>query len=344
MKLLLAIPTKYVGNMTIAMRAVATALKSEHDVTLLIDDNFADLAALAFGHGHKVISYPRGALSKQSSWSRIRNYLGFISLLRRDFYDAILDLDGSVVSGRLVGMARGKLKIGPGFAKRLRVYDQLVPIDQSIQHCFEDYRTMLTQVDLSIEDPNYLRIPPVTAAGEGAVAQLGLDANRPIATIHPSATKDYKQWDIQGFAALADWLSTTGWQVVIVGAGEGERARVAALFAQLQHPAVNAYNRLSITELIMLFQRSNVFVGNDSGPMHLATASGCQVIALFGPTELVRWRPRGTNAQVLKGPAPCSPQCQPEACLRDYQCMTSLSLEQVQAAVLALPAAGNEVL
>ena len=123
-----------------------------------------------------------------------------------------------------------------------------------------------------------------------------------------------------------------GLNVVVVGAGESERARIGQMFrlSKRRDEMINGHNKLSLVQLITLLQHAKLYIGNDSGPMHLASASGVPLLALFGPTELVRWHPRVPQARIVKGDALCSPDCQPEVCLRDYQCMSSLSVEKVQ--------------
>jgi len=337
LKLLLAIPTKFVGNMTIALAAIRAALDSGHDVTLLIDDNFTDLVRLAIGDDPRVLSYPRRQLAQGSTWARAKHYLRFIWQLRRDKYDTALDLDGTVVSARLVGMVRARVKTGPAFTSRARIYQQLVPVNHLTQHCFDDYADMLRPLGISVPSEHYLNLP-ASPEVPTVTKKLGLETSRPIAVIHPSASagKEYKQWALAYFAELATWLDGAGWQVVIVGAGSAEQVRVEQLLEQTAATVVNACNQLSITELAALCQAATVFVGNDSGPMHVATAAGCQIIALFGPSDSVRWNPKGPHVTVVRGVLPCGARCASERCDLSYQCMTSLTLKQVQAAVADL--------
>ncbi|MCB1692448.1 MAG: glycosyltransferase family 9 protein [Pseudomonadales bacterium] len=106
----------------------------------------------------------------------------------------------------------------------------------------------------------------------------------------------------------------------------------------MHHPVINACDRLSLTALTGLFQRTHVFIGNDSGPMHLATAAGAPVVALFGPTELTRWQPRASHQVVVKGTDACDPGCRTEACLGNYRCMRSITVDQVETAITSLGA------
>lgn len=327
-------PSKYVGNMVIAMQAIAATLDHyrNDEVTLLVDANFAELMALCFGSRCRLMFYPRRAVGTSGIVSRIRRFLAFVSELRATKFEQLVDFDGTVVSARVTRLARSSEKIGPGFAKRPEVYTRTIPIDRDSQHCLDDFRAMANAVGAVLASDQYFTIPPAPAAAwTNANADLPvLDHGPPIVCIHPSATKDYKQWDIGRFAQLADRLLAKGWRVVLVGAGDAERDRIDTMLGMMTGSPIDLHGRLSLVQLVCLFQHAALFIGNDSGPMHLAAASGTRVIALFGPTELLRWRPRSARTFIIKGREACSPACRPEACLHDYRCLKSLEVEQVE--------------
>jgi len=320
-KLLVVIPSKYVGNMVISLRTLAAIIEQVEDATLIIDENFEPLVRSALGENARLITWPRGGERRFSRAYR------FVRELRSTRYDDILDMDGTVLSGRVTRLARGKRKTGPGFAKRTGVYDRIIRVDRDSQHCFDDYVELAASVGIEPGEATYLPLPGL------AERPLPFDVahDRPVVCMHPSATKDYKQWEIDKFARTADELAGSGCQVVIIGAGDSERARVDRLLARASQPLVDAHGRLSLMDLVFLFKQAHLYIGNDSGPMHLAAASGIPVIALFGPTELIRWRPRVSAVTILKGPAPCAEDCKPEDCKRNYQCLTSLPVDDVVA-------------
>ncbi len=326
LKLLVVMPSKYLGNMIISLQTIKALIlgNGPANTTLLIDQGFVELVNLATGDGYEKLIFPR---QRRGALGRLARLLFH---LRRQRYDCVLDLDGTVISARIVAIAKAAQKVGPQFAKRPGVYTRVVANERDIQHCFEDFALMSEAIGIPVPDRAYARLP------NSPDTTLPFSLEGKTACIHPSATKDYKQWDIQKFAELGDWLIEQGFTTVIVGAGAGEQARVDQLLGLMRHTPVNAFGRLSLMQLIEVCQRSSVFIGNDSGPMHLAAASGASTIALFGPTELLRWKPKATNAITLKGSLPCSPKCRPEACLRNYQCLTSLDTEQVKTAILQI--------
>ena len=328
--------------MVIALRALQALLDGhgEAELRILVDESFRGLLDCAFAGETRFIFYPRKQLHDSSVLTQITTYLSFARGLRQTNFATALDMDGTVVSARLMRLARAEQKLGPAFNKnkRRRVYQQLIEMDQPNQHCFDDFSIMIGTLGLTPGSEEYYQFP--ACARFEQVAHLFDDdldrlQQKPVVVLHVSATKDYKQWDIEKFARLGDLLAEAGYRIVVVGAGANERSRIDRMLAISNHSDefIDAHNRLSLTQLIVLLQFSKLYIGNDSGPMHLASATGVPVIALFGPTELTRWHPRVPQVTIVKGDAPCSPDCKPEACLRNYQCMASLTVEKVQSEV-----------
>lgn len=94
---------------------------------------------------------------------------------------------------------------------------------------------------------------------------------------------------------------------------------------------------LPLMELAALSEAVGVFVGNDSGPGHLAAAAGARVVSVFGPTRPARTAPRGRGATVVARPMACRP-CwspgEPFACPTARECLAELPVEAVLEAVL----------
>ena len=82
-----------------------------------------------------------------------------------------------------------------------------------------------------------------------------------------------------------------------------------------------------------LYQRCRFFVGSDSGPMHLAAATGAPVFALFGPSDEAIWAPLGEHSHPLRGTLCCADDCDAFHCRLDYRCMASLHPEAVMEAI-----------
>jgi heptosyltransferase-3 len=163
----------------------------------------------------------------------------------------------------------------------------------------------------------------------------GTSFEKPIIAIHTGAGNIHKQWTTEGFAEVADWLDAQGFQVILVGA-DRDLDKIDATMSLLGHKAYNLGGSLSIGELMALFEMSSLFLGNDSGPMHLAAAMGTPIVALFGPVDERRWRPLSPNSLVLRGREPCDDCREKRHDCHDFPCITTLPPDKVKQAVVQL--------
>ncbi len=129
---------------------------------------------------------------------------------------------------------------------------------------------------------------------------LGLNKERPFVIITPGTGWGAKQWPPERYGKVASALAQDGLTPFInCGPGEEDIARaVQSASNDKARPIL-----CSITELIALIRRSRLFIGGDTGPLHLAAALQVPVVALFGPTDPLRNGPYGTNSIVLRNPA-----------------------------------------
>jgi ADP-heptose:LPS heptosyltransferase len=168
------------------------------------------------------------------------------------------------------------------------------------------------------------------------------DADR-IIVIHVSAGNPFRRWPADSFVQLAASLASTPSHRVIVTAGPSERdaaARtVAGARAALGAAAAHVVDcgEFSLSELRALVDRAAVYIGGDSGPLHVAATSRVPIVALYGPTLPARsrpWRPPGSASEAVETVGlPCRP-CDQRACAPgDFRCLTRITPREVVAAV-----------
>ncbi|MCX7685503.1 MAG: glycosyltransferase family 9 protein [Acetobacteraceae bacterium] len=147
-----------------------------------------------------------------------------------------------------------------------------------------------------------------SAADEAAVAPL-LPSPSGFLVLAPTASQRAKMWPAERFAALAQALTAPDGPMpgaaigVIAGPGEAERRMAAPLLAALPG-ARDLVGNLPIPEAAALLSRAGLFVGNDSGLMHLAAATGAPTLGLFGPTHASQYAPVGPRAQAVLAEGP----------------------------------------
>jgi ADP-heptose:LPS heptosyltransferase len=118
--------------------------------------------------------------------------------------------------------------------------------------------------------------------------------------------------------------------------GPGDRA-IAGEVKQLMSGAAATFDSLTLRELIALIAGARLFLGNDSGPAHLATACGRPVVVIFGSSDSVTWRPWQVAHRVVQNDFPCNP-CRGDRCyaFAEPRCILSVGPEQVRNACESL--------
>lgn len=180
--------------------------------------------------------------------------------------------------------------------------------------------------------------PRITVAperGQRVQSRLG-ELKGPLVGLCPGA--EYgpaKRWPKESYIELARELQRR-WQAEVVLLGSHHDASTTGAIAKGVGGAVRDWaGQTSLGELAAVLQRCRVVVGNDSGPMHLAAATGTPVVALFGSTSpylTAPGLPGDSLHDVLYHQAPCSP-CFLRECPADFRCLKNLSVSEVLAAV-----------
>lgn len=331
---LVLMPTKHLGNLLVSLASVAALAQAAGERSLVVlDERYRAIADAAPQLG-PVLYFPRLSFARGDRRKSLAALWQFFRALRRFNGQLALDLDGQRLSGWMCRLAGSRVRVGPSFAQVPRAYTLLLPAQREHPHRFHDYAAWCRHLLGAAPAPGY----PALASPldrRALLARLGIDEQVPLASLHVGATKAYKQWPAAHFAALADWLAAAGWQVALIGAGDADGESIAAVLGQCRSRPHDLHDRLALAELIALVRASQLFVGNDSGPMHLAAATGIAVFALFGPTDEARWGPLGGNAQVIRNAAPCAASCSRRHCEYGRRCLTELSPAVVSGRIAA---------
>ena len=161
---------------------------------------------------------------------------------------------------------------------------------------------------------------------------------RPVLGINPGATYgSAKRWFPDRFAEIINWfISDTGGSAIIFG-GASETSIADEIFRKVipdfrvQHSLLNLAGKTSLRELISLISECDVFLTNDSGPLHLAYAVRTPLVGIFGSTDpsLTGPPPGEDGCLIIKPDMPCSP-CFERSCKnRDLRCMYSILSDEV---------------
>ncbi len=207
-----------------------------------------------------------------------------IAALRRFRPELCLNLHGGTRSMVLTGASRARIRAGFAHHSGAQLYNCRIPRAQEI---LGEERTVHTAEHLASAS-FYLGAESIPIPRAKLFAEPR-PAARPYAVIHAVAAQAEKTWSPEGFRAVAEHLSRDLEPVFIAGPGEDLSA-----FSKYR-TIVGA----PLSETKSLLQSATLFVGNDSGPAHLAAAFGLPVVVLFGPSDPVIWAPWRVPSQVL---------------------------------------------
>jgi heptosyltransferase-2 len=140
-----------------------------------------------------------------------------------------------------------------------------------------------------------------------------------------------KCWPPDRFAELANHLQAQSGAEVILFGTANEAAVSSAIIAGMRQPPIDLTGKTAIEDLPALLSQCHLFIGNDSGAMHVAAAVGLPVVAVFGPTDPFGTAPVTPRCSIVQDKPYCSP-CFLRRCPTDHRCMTRITPDAVEAA------------
>ena len=182
---------------------------------------------------------------------------------------------------------------------------------------------------------------------ERVLQEWGLAKHFPMVVVHPGGASNpgmvmpAKRWPAPRFAALADRLvETIDAKIVIVGHG-ADAPLARQMRMAMRHPVVDLVGQTTVIgQLAALLERSHLYIGNDSAPLHLATAVGTPVVGIFGPTNPAVYGPFNAKGVGLVHEAACSQRRPfapgPLSACPDCRCIDLVTVDRAQAAAAQL--------
>jgi 3-deoxy-D-manno-octulosonic-acid transferase/heptosyltransferase-1 len=329
-----------------ALRALRTKLPDAF-IGWAVEDSSADLLT-----GHPDLD--RVFVFKRSEWKKhgggpsgllspVLQVASVVRAIRHERFDLVLDFHGILKSG-LVSLLSG-VPCRAGLSR---------PYVKEGNHLCNNYHVdvgsaSISRIERNLRFIRFLGIDatarydpaiPVTGADrietDRFLKEQGLTGGEPLIAIHPGTSRKtlYKRWDPASYAILADRLIEELKAKIIWTWGPGERETVQFIVGRMRHASVVA-GRMSLTRLAELFRRASLFVGSDSGPMHLACFVHTPAVVLYGPTDPVVNAPyQHSRFVMLRKDVSCNP-CRQRDCSR-IDCMAAITPDEVYDAAVAL--------
>ncbi len=291
----------------------------------------------------EVIVAPRG--------SGVRGFLADLALgrrLARERFDIVLDFHGGPRASLLTWLSRAPRRVGYDVSGRAWMYTERIarPRELRARHSVENQWDLLAAI--GVPPPDRRRYPVAMPLLDGVVTQVrerlaahGVTPAARVVVIHVSAGNPFRRWPLDSFAAVAAALPALDPDVrVIVTSGPsdaGAAAQVIRMAREQLEPGrkdqVLACGEFSLGELRALVDGAALYIGGDSGPMHVAATSRVPMVSLYGPTLPVRsepWRDAILPALPVEVHGLACRPCDQRVCEPgDFRCLGQISPSQV---------------
>jgi heptosyltransferase-2 len=219
----------------------------------------------------------------------------------------------------------------------------VVPDQRTLVHQVRYYWDLLKPLGLTGDPPapELIVLPEDEQAMVGRFAQGGLTATDIVVGINPGSTYgSAKRWLPERFVEVTERLcraicESPGQQVsVVIFGAKGEERLGQEIAARLSSRSLVLSGATTIRELMAGVKRCSLFLTNDTGPMHIASAFQVPIVAIFGPTDWRTTSPFGGAPAIVRQPVDCAP-CLLRECPIDHRCMTRVTVDQVYEAGLS---------
>jgi len=280
----------------------------------------------------RIITWDRGRWrTVREGWQSLTEFWRFIKAMELTGFDLVIDLQGLFRSGLMAYGTGAPVRVGFSTARELshKFYNVKVDPPSIDVHAVDRYLFVADRLHLEAAPPRF-DLGVDEQARRNVLERLGAckDDGRPLVAVAASTQWPTKEWPAKRFADVADGLiSSFNARIVLVGTPP-ERPHADTVRYHMRGDAVNAAGDTTLPELVALIDEADLFLTNDSGPMHIADALGTPLVAVFGPTDPVRTGPYRQRRNVVL-PRDC--ECAP--CLRRYctdrHCMHGIPADAV---------------
>ncbi|WP_286170201.1 glycosyltransferase N-terminal domain-containing protein [Halocella sp. SP3-1] len=314
---------------------VAYALRKAYpdaEISWLVEEKASELV-LANPYLDQVFVMPKRewlAVFKKNKIQALKMFRSFFKKVKSRDFDLVLDIHGLFKSGLSTYLGASSLRYGPADGREgsTLFYNRKIKVPEQKMHVIEKRLALAAAVGAETDEVEF-GIVSSRADRERVSSLLQACGSKRIIALNPYTTWESKNWPPEYFARLADLIKNKLNYVVVFTGGSGDREGIAGIINLMQIEALNLAGKTNLRELAELYRRVELFIGGDTGPMHLAAAVGTRVIALMGPTDPVTHGPYGEGHLIIQDDIDCK-LCWKRSCPAGHnKCMKNIGVDRV---------------
>lgn len=314
---------------------VARALREgfpEARTTWIIDAGYEDLVD-GNPDVDEVVMFRRSRWGKAGyPINKFSEVIEFARTLRRRRFDLAVDLQGLFRSGLIAYLSGTRWRVGLENAREMSgiFYNQKVPVPRRKLHAVDRYMLVARFLGIpsDVRDFSITPSPEDRRRVEQLLAGHNIGRQDALIVLAPAGRWSTKRWQWEKFAQVADFFNQKAHTHTVLIGGRSDAPLLERISAHTRSSPAVAAGSLRLRQVANLLERADLFITNDSGPMHLASAVGTPTLAIFGPTDPRLTGPYGNTHRIVQSSLPCVP-CLSRQCSIGLECMHAISVGQV---------------
>jgi len=333
-KEILVIRTAYIGDviMTLPILKPLKELYPDARITLLTSSSARDVL-LNNPYVDAILTYDDFWFYPKGFKEAVKDYLRFLKTLRSKTYDLIIEARADIRDILLLAyLSKSRYKVSYKVGGGGYLLTHVVPfkeVKHRINYHLDIVKFLGGKID-KIEWGMYLDSKEQNIA-DLLLSQEGVNCADFLVGIHPGSRKELKAWFPDRFAKLADSIITEyGAQVIFTGSTE-EKEFIGRIIVKMDHTAVNLAGKTDLRLLSGIIDKLDLFVCNDSAPLHVASAMKTPTVAIFGPSKSKETGPFGNIHKIVEKNFPCRFSCDEDICKHKVykECMEKIQVTDV---------------
>lgn len=327
---ILLVRIRRIGDVVMTTPAI-TALKEAYPnshITYIVGKPYLELV-----QGNQALDEVVVLPPKLGFW----HFLQFVRQIRKKKYDTVIDFHGGPRASLITLFSRSRLKIGYKIKYKHFIYDVKIPRrpEKGYIHSVENHVNLVRALGINPDPIPPLSLPEATEVEKSRIDQFiknnKLDHYR-IIVIHIGAGNRFRDWGVDNLNKLIHLLSQEPDVAVVLIGGEEDRSTEKTLLESSSSPVFSLVSKTRVRETRELISRATLFVGPDSGPMHLAASTSTPIVAYFGPTLPAVFSPWQATSTIVEKDFACRPCKQVECITNDFRCLQTIKPREVYTA------------